>query len=41
MIRLIITVIVGITIAAGGAVATQSLLSATPGGTSLYSYGAR
>jgi hypothetical protein len=41
IIRLIITIIIGISIATGGAFATQSLLSGTPGGGSLYQYGVR
>lgn len=41
MIRLIVAIVVGIAIAAGGAVVTQSMLGGTPGGTSLYQYGSR
>jgi hypothetical protein len=41
MIRLIVVIVVGIVIAAGGAYATQTLLSGTPGGSNLYQYGVR
>lgn len=41
MINLIIAITVGLVIAAGGAFATQSLLSTTPGGANIYQYGAR
>jgi hypothetical protein len=41
VIRLFVVMTVALIVAAGGAMATQSLLKGTPGGVSLYQYGAR